>query len=129
MLVARDRSGQTADFVLARDTSDNVVAHLAPMLCRDAVLCSDSGTVMMAAARKLSIEHRAINLAAGVRVDGPWHIQNANSYHSRLKGWLRKFKGVATRYLASYLGWFRVLDRLPDAVSNPASLLALAIGP
>ncbi len=129
VLVARDRSGQTADFVLERDTSEVVVMHLAPILCRDAVLCSDSGTVMMAAARKLGITHRAINLAAGVRVDGPWHIQNANSYHSRLKGWLRKFKGVATRYLDSYLGWFRTTDRLPDTISNPSSFLALAIGP
>jgi hypothetical protein len=83
--------GPCSDFVLARDTSDNVVEHLAAMLCRDAVLCSDSGTVMMAAAQKLGIEHRAINLA-------------------------------------SYLGWFRALDRLQDAVSNPASFLALAIG-
>jgi len=128
VLVARDRSGQTADLVLERDTSEVVVMHLAPILCRDAVLCSDSGTVMMAAAKKLGITHRAINLAARIRVDGPWHIQNANSYHRRLKGWLRKFKGVATRYLDSYLGWFRATDRLPDTISNPASFLALAIG-
>jgi transposase-like protein len=128
VLVARDRSGQTADFVLERDTSDVVIMHLAPILCRDAVLCSDSGTVMMAAARKLGVMHRAINLAAGVRVDGPWHIQNANNYHSRLKGWLRKFKGVATRYLDSYLGWFRATDQIPDTISNPSSFLALAIG-
>jgi hypothetical protein len=127
VLVARDRSGQTADFVLERDTSEMVAMHLAPILCRDAVLCSDSGTVMMAAARKLGITHRAINLAAGVRVDGPWHIQNANSHHSRLKGWLRKFKGVATRYLDSYLGWLRATDRLPETISNPSSFLALAI--
>jgi len=128
VLVARDRSGQTADFVLERDISEAVVNHLAPILCRDAVLCTDSGTVMIAAARKLGITHRAINLAAGVRVDGPWHIQNANNYHGRLKGWLRKFKGVATRYLDSYLGWFRATDQIPDTISNPASFLALAIG-
>lgn len=128
VLVARDRAGQTADFILERDTSENVVKHLALILCRDAVLCSDSGTVMIAAARKLGVEHRPINLAAGIRVDGPWHIQNANNYQGRLKGWLRKFKGVVTRYLDSYLGWFRATDRIPDTIANPASFLALAIG-
>ncbi len=71
--------------------------HLAPILCRDAVLCTGSGTVMMAAARKLGFMHLSFNLTAGIRVDGPWHNQNANNYHSRLKDWMRKFKNVATR--------------------------------
>ena len=36
--------------------------------------------------------------------------------------------GVATCYLASYLGWFRALDRSESTSTKPACLLALALG-
>jgi len=53
--------------------------------------------------------------------------QNVNAFDSRLKNWIRRFNGVATKYLDSYLGWFRTLDRSAPAGLLPASLLALAI--
>lgn len=43
-------------------------------------------------------------------VHGIYHIQNVNSYHSRLKDWIRGFQGVATKYLLNYLNWFEHLD-------------------
>jgi len=54
-------------------------------------------------------------------------VQNVNAYVSRLRSWMRRFKGVATKYLASYLGWFRMLDRAPGSAPEPASVLVLAI--
>jgi hypothetical protein len=50
-----------------------------------------------------------------------------NAYDSRLKGWIRRFHGVATPYLDSYLGWFRAIDRTGSVGLNPASMLASAI--
>ncbi|MCY7316689.1 MAG: IS1595 family transposase, partial [Rubrivivax sp.] len=76
----------------------------------------------------LGLEHHAVNSAQGERVRGAWHIQNVNAYHSRLKAWLRRFKGVATSYLPNYLGWFRALDRSAQSGAKPLSLLAIAIG-
>ena len=38
------------------------------------------------------------------------HINNVNAYHSRLKQWLSRFNGVATKNLPSYLGWRRALE-------------------
>ena len=111
VLVARDRSAATADFVLAADTKACIFQALQPLIQADAILCTDSSLAMAAAAHQLEVEHQAVNLAADVRVRGPWHIQNVNNYHSRLKGWLHRFRGVATFYLSSYLGWFRALDR------------------
>ena len=35
------------------------------------------------------------------------HINNVNAYHGRLKQWLNRFNGVATKNLPSYLGWRR----------------------
>jgi transposase-like protein len=128
VLVARDRSGATADFILERANKAQTVAALAPVLAADAVLCTDCGGALMAAARQLGVEHHALNISSGQRVQGAWHIQNANGYHGRLKGWMQRFKGVASSYLASYLGWFRALDRSTQAPRQPAPFLAMAVG-
>jgi hypothetical protein len=37
-------------------------------------------------------------------------VQNVNGFHSRLKDWMRHFKGVATKFLDNYLAWFRFQD-------------------
>jgi hypothetical protein len=41
---------------------------------------------------------------------------------------MQHFKGVATKYLDSYLGWFRMLDRFAPTGVQPAQVLGLAIG-
>jgi len=38
-----------------------------------------------------------------------------------------RFKGIATKYLTNYLGWFRVLDWSPRFSPDPAQLLTLAV--
>ena len=38
-------------------------------------------------------------------------MQNVNAYQSRLKSWMAPFKGVASAYLPSYLGWRRMVER------------------
>lgn len=128
VLVARDRSGATVDFILERADKAHTVAALAPVLAADAVLCTDCGGALVAAAQHLGIEHHALNISKGPRVQGAWHIQNANAYHGRLKSWIGRFKGVASSYLASYLGWFRALDRSAQAPRKPAPFLAMAVG-
>jgi hypothetical protein len=77
-------------------------------------------------ARELGIEHQAVNLRAGIRVRGAVHVQNVNAYHSRLRGWLRAFHGVATRYLPNYLGWRWILDA--RRILSPESLLRATLG-
>lgn len=128
VLVARDRAGATTDFILQAPDKANVLAALASVLPPDAVLCSDGGGALAKAAEHLGLEHHALNMTKGQRVRGPWHIQNVNAYHSRLKHWIHRFKGVATSYLASYLGWFRALDRSAQNRRQPASMLNLALG-
>jgi len=127
VLIARDRSGGTANFVLEATTAAIIGATLKPILPNDTVLCTDGSSTLAAVARDLGVEHHAINVSAGLRVSGAWHVQNINAFDSRLRGWLRRFKGVATKYLANYLGWFRTLDRSPAIASQPASLLPLAV--
>ena len=128
VLVVRDRSGQTADFKLEKLDAAHVIAALRPLVDQDAILCSDSAGVYAAFARATGIAHRPLNIQHGPRVvDGVFHIQNVNAYDSRLKGWMRRFHGVATRYLENYLGWRRMLERYKTAIT-PQLCLAEAIG-
>lgn len=129
VLVARDRSGATANIILAADGKADLVAALKPLLPSDTILCTDGSSVLAAAAKEIGVTHRPVNVSAGRRViAGVYHIQNVNAFDSRLKNWIRRFHGVATKYLDSYLGWFRTLDRSPTSGLQPASLLALALG-
>ena len=40
----------------------------------------------------------------------PEHVRTVVGYRLRLRRWLRRFRGVATKYLANYLAWHRALD-------------------
>ncbi len=127
ILVLRDRTGQTTDFILETANQRCVSPVLRAALAEDAVLCTDGSRMLAAVARELGIEHQAVNIFRGERTRGAWHIQNVNAYHGRFKEWLRRFKGIATSYLPSYLGWFRALDRNAQTGTKPALLLALAV--
>ena len=125
VLICRDRTGSTADFVLEKADKANIGAALKPIMANDAVLCTDSSKALGAAAREIGIVHRPINLAAGVRVIAKvYHVQNVNAYDSRLKEWMHRFHGVATCYLANYLGWRRMIDQARDSLSPRAIVLA-----
>ncbi len=50
------------------------------------------------------------------------HLQNVLGYKRRFRNWMRRFRGVATRYLAHYLHWFSILER----VARPAARLLLS---
>jgi transposase-like protein len=128
VLVARDRSGVTMDCIVPMANTKTLSAALKPFVPSDAVLCTDGSKSLAGVARALGVEHHAINVSAGIRVDGPWHIQNVNAYHSRLKAWIAKFRGVATCHLANYLGWFRAIDRARSDGLKPAQWLAMAVG-
>jgi hypothetical protein len=47
------------------------------------------------------------------------HINNVNAYHGRLKQWLNRFNGVATKNLPNYLGWRRALEAWGDKLEPP----------
>ena len=128
VLMARDRAGATANLILQTSKAVSVQAALKPLLPPDTILCTDGSVTLASAARLLGVQHRAVNVSRGQRVKGPWHVQNVNAYVSRLRAWMQRFKGVATKYLDSYLGWFRMLDRAGPTGLQPALVLGAAMG-
>jgi hypothetical protein len=134
MVVARDRSGQTIDFIAGRGglTAGALHAGLLPKLQTDVLLVSDANAAYRRFASEAGIAHESVNLRKGLRwrrqtnTGAAIHVQNVNSYHSRFKNWLRHFHGVATRYLPNYLGWQWAIDM--GRIANSEQFLRAALG-
>lgn len=126
VLVAADRSGATVSAVLAKVNADTLAAALAPVVDKDALLVSDACSSYPPCAAALGISHEKLNQSVGERVRGELHIQTVNNRHARLKDFLRRHRGIATKYLDSYLNWFHLVV-LADKPS-PRACLAAAMG-
>jgi transposase-like protein len=132
ILVARDRSGQTWDFVTGRGplTKAQLHRHLPAILTPDTLLVTDANKAYRAFAKEAGVAHDFVNVSAGQRIArqaaGAIHVQNVNGYHSRFHGWLHGFRGVATRYLPNYLGWRWAIDQ--QRIDSSETFLKAAIG-
>jgi transposase-like protein len=127
LLVARDRNGVTLDFHIGRGpvSAAQLRTCLLPVLPGDALLISDGAAAYARFAAGAGITHEPVNVRAGRRARGAIHIQNVNGWHSRFKNWLVRFKGVASRYLANYSGWQRLLDA--QMLRTPSQWLCAAV--
>ena len=93
----------------------------------DTLLCMDGDKAPIAFAKAEGIEYELIAAGKGEHVhEKVLHIRNTNAYGSRFKQWLRRFNGVATKYLQSYLGWRHWLEKAADAMT-PENALAAAL--
>ena len=125
VLVAADRSGTTASTVLPAVKADTLRAAIEPVVDKDIVLVTDGHRAYPPCAAALGVHHEALNLSGGNRVRDVFHIQTVNNRHSQLKNFLRRYRGVANKYLDNYLRWFQRLE-LENA--SPRTCLATAIG-
>jgi transposase-like protein len=128
ILVARDRTGQTLDWVPGKGpvTRAQLHEHLKSRLEPDVLLVTDAHAAYPPFAREAGISHEAINPSAGIRSRGALHIQNVNAYHSRMRAWLLPFRGIASRYLSHYFGWRWALDG--QRIASPDAFLRAALG-
>ncbi len=123
MLIVRDRNGNTTDAVLEKSNQDTIAEVITSVVDKDALLCSDKKPAYEAFAKKYHFTLKTINLSKKEHTNGVVHVQNVNAYNSRLKLWMKRFNGVATKYLESYLGWMHLLDRENNI--TPERLLAV----
>jgi len=119
VLIVRDRSGNTTDSILQKSDQDSIADVMLPVLDKDILLCSDKKPAYRAFANKHHLILKTVTVSAKEHVsEGVYHVQNVNAYDSRLKEWIKRFHGVATKYLESYLGWMRMLDREKDITAR-----------
>jgi transposase-like protein len=124
VMVTRDRSGATLTEVLPDTTAKSITKVLDPVVAKDAALVSDGAKAYRTFANATDRLHIALVTSAGEHTWGTYHIQNVNAYTSGLKGWIARFKGVATEYLPNYLGWHRKLEREGTGFTRLACIAA-----
>ena len=131
VMVARDRSGATVDAVLPRLDTASITMVLGGVISRPAELCCDGGTAITAFARRAGLTLHVLPAPGTPKPEAPeWHINNVNAYHGRLKEWLRRFHGVATKNLPNYLSWRRTIEALGAAPTPEAWIKGAAgLGP
>jgi transposase-like protein len=126
VVVAADRSGTTFSAVLPAVNGNALAAALQPVLAPDVLLVSDGATPYPPCAAKLQVSHEALNLSAGERVRCDLHIQTVNNRHGQLKDFLRRRRGIASKYLGSYLRWFHLVALNPLATKRTCLAAAMA---
>ena len=100
VLIVKDRNNHVVDAILPHNNTNEISKILKPRITKDSILCSDGNNIYKSFARKEGITHKAVNVSKKIyTVDKTFHIQNVNSYCSRLKSWINKFNGVATNVL------------------------------
>ena len=120
VLVARDRKGATFDAVLPQDDSAAIAAALTGVVAPGNHLIGDGGKSLAAFARRAKIPFHAAPSPGKPTPEAPHlHINNVNAYHGRLKQWLARFNGVATKNLPNYLGWRRAIEAWADQLAPP----------
>src|SRR3984957_7171653 len=120
VLVARDRKGATFDAVLPQVDGASIGAALAGIVTPGNHLIGDGGRPIAAFARRAGIPFHAVPSPGKPAPEAPHlHINNVNAYHSRLKQWLSRFNGLATKNLPNYLGWRRALEAWGDQLAPP----------
>ena len=76
----------------------------------ETILCTDSHKSYIQFSADMGLEHKQIR--RGRHKEDIYHIQHINSLHSNLKGWMRRFNGVATKYLSNYMKWHKWMGTL-----------------
>jgi len=131
VIVARDRSGATFDAVLPRLDAASLKHALGERIPPSTDFCCDGGAAITAFAKRAKLKIHVLPAPGNPKPEDPrFHINNVNAYHGRLKEWMRRFHGVATANLPTYLSWRRTLEALVDANDPKAWILAAAgVGP
>jgi transposase-like protein len=131
VMVARDRGGATIDAVLPRLDAASIAKALGGVITRPAELCCDGGSAITAFARRARLTFHVLPAPGIPKPEAPdLHINNVNAYHGRLKEWMRRFHGVATKNLPNYLSWRRTIEALGPAPTSAAWIKGAAgLGP
>lgn len=95
---------------------------------KETILCTDSHRSYSAFARSKKLRHKKIIANKGQYVkDQIFHVQNVNNSAQRLRKWMVRFNGVATKYLQNYLNWFMVLEKIKTSPEKLTGFAAFAV--
>ena len=106
IVCATDRSNNATMKITGRGriNENDLIQAFDGVLASNATLCTDKHPSYRAYARENNITLKQVD--TNQTLNGVYHIQHINSFHSRFKKFMRKFNGVSTKHLDLYLAWF-----------------------
>jgi IS1 family transposase len=115
VVVTCDRSDHKELKVVKRGriTKQDLEDTLKGKLDNAKVLCTDSHRSYTAFAKEKPFKHKKFYASKGQKVtERIYHVQHVNNIASRLRQWMSRFNGVATKYLQNYMNWFMIMERI-----------------
>jgi transposase-like protein len=107
VLTSLDRNRLTSTPKIWDLEVENIEEHNANLYSNDCIFISEEGEVL----KNFIGGHKLIHKKGNVdSVNSYKHIKNVKNYNDNLHLWMKRFKGVATKYLQNYLSWYRELD-------------------
>jgi len=126
---AVDRSRNTYDKILDNWDLNTLLLGVPHFFAKDALFCTDNKQIYRNFSRSCHLRHGFVDLKKGMMVKKDIvHLKNVSGYQRRFLTWLSRFHGVATKYLDSYLSWFRELEELGEHL-EPKKLIIRAKDP
>jgi len=130
VFVSRDRNKNTLDEIFDNLSEKNLTQTISSRFAQDSLFCSNSYAVYHKYAQRNQFRHARLNLSKGETVKKDIvHLKNVDTYHHNIREWIiKKFHGVATKYLINYLAWIRQLDEFENNISPHTLLLRAKSG-
>ena len=111
IILSRDRNKKTLNFVTEDFSPNKLINKLHTKLDKDILLCTDNKDYYFKFAKLTKLTHGYINLKNKEYIKkNIVHINNILNYQENLINWMKRFHGVATKYLSNYLSWYRGLE-------------------
>ena len=100
-----DRGGNILGMVsnLGKITKDKLNKVFGGKIIDNSIICSDGEKSYKDFVKEHDYKH--VIIKSGRYKNGIYHLNHINAYHNGLKGFIRKFNGVSTKYLNNYIVW------------------------
>lgn len=89
---------------LGTPSVESVEGVLSSHLVPNSILCTDGNVLYNRINSDIGFK-KHVRIVGGKGKQGVYSIARVNAYHGKLKTWMQRFHGVATKYLNNYLVW------------------------
>ena len=120
IVLGKDRNKNLTDSIIYRFNDKNVSDSIISDISGDSLFCSYSKEIYHKISKIKSLRHGFLLKEKNEKVKKDIvHLKNVIDYKERFYKWIiSHFRGVATKYLNNYLGWYRQLNEFDDGINN-----------
>lgn len=107
--IDRNKNNWMKSVCLGRISTQNLEDDFIGKVTADSVLVTDKHSSYTRFCKDQGLQHESAHASSLRR--GAYHLQNVNSLHSQIKRFMKRFNGVATKYLDNYLVYWQWRNR------------------